>query len=779
MPQERVRAGRAACMDHYDLAASGERDGLWDWDLATNRVHFSPRWASMLGYEDGDIGNSPEEWLRRVHAEDQSRVRGEIEAQVAGTASGFDIRHRMHHSDGTCRWMVCRAAIVRDDRGLPLRLVGSHADVTADHLADPMTGLPNRELFADRVARSIERARRNPDFLYAVLLIELDRAVPGETAWQAANDPLPTAAARRLETCLRGAEPSPFPGDDYLVARLHGSQFAVLLDGLSWIGESHAAAERVLAGLLAPLQLRGRQVFPRASIGIAVSATGYTHTNDVLRDATAALSRARSLGGNRCEVFDTDLVHAAEVRLALEADLEQALQQDQFLLLYQPVVEAASSRIVGLEALARWQHPTRGMIPPQEFIPIAEKTGFIVSLESWTLREACRQLKAWQETLPVPRDLWVSVNLSGVHFRQPGIVERVGNALRDAGVDPSCLVLEMTESVVMEDPAAVKTLLMQLRVMGVRIGIDDFGTGHSSFAYLHQFPADFLKVDQSFVRGMEVRQDKADIVGSVAGLAGQLGLRVIAEGIESEAGLQLIRSRGCEYLQGFLLSRPVDVSAAAGLLRNGLPVPGSLRSDEDGPSPGPEARTDLPATRAREESSRHGMYVLAGVAILALLASPGLVGRFTGKPAAPPPPSKLRALDVAPVIAVPASPAASAGAGGLPTSATPPKPAPPKTTPRAPQRAAVTLEVDHQHVFGSCRGVLRVAAPGVSFNAEDAKDVFAFEYGRFQSALGTDSLTIKDARRTYRFTAAQGAGKGASQPPLARAFNAINDLQPK
>lgn len=758
-------------MDHYDLAVSGERDGLWDWDLTSNRVHFSPRWASMLGYDDGEVGNSPEEWLRRVHAEDQSQVRREIEAQVAGTGAGFDIRHRMHHRDGTCRWMVCRAAIVRDDRGLPLRLVGSHADVTADHLADPLTGLPNREAFADRVARSIERARRNPDFLYAVLLIEFDRPVPEGAACQAANDPLRTAAARRLETCLRGAEQSPFPGDDYLVARLHGSQFAVLLDGLSWIGEAHAAAERLLAGLLAPLQLRGRQVFPRASIGIAVSETGYTRTRDVLRDAGAALSRARSLGGNRCEVFDTDLVHAAEVRLALEADLEQALQQDQFLLLYQPVVEAASSRIVGLEALARWQHPTRGTIPPQEFIPIAEKTGFILSLESWTLREACRQLKAWHEGLPVTKDLWVSVNLSGVHFRQPGIVERVGKALREAGVDPSCLVLELTESAVMEDPAAVKTLLMQLRVMGVRIGIDDFGTGHSSFAYLHQFPADFLKVDQSFIRGMEVRQDKADIVGTVAGLAGQLGLRVIAEGIESEAGLQLIRSRGCEYLQGFLFSRPVDANAAADLLRNGLPVPDGRQSDEDGPSPGPEASNDLAPPRAQEGSARHGTYVVAGLAILALLASPGLVSRFTGEPAAPGPPPGPRELAAASAAAMPTPPSAS--------SAAPPKPAPSKATPRAPRPTAVTLVVDHQHVFGSCRGVLRVSASGVSFRAEDAKDVFVFEHGRFQSALGTDGLTIKDARRTYRFREAQGAGQGGSQPPLAKAFNAINNLQPK
>ncbi len=401
-------------MDPYRLAASGVRDGLWDWDLQTNRVHFSPRWVSMVGCEDGEVGTSPEEWFRRIHSEDQARVRQNIETHMAGGPAEFDIQHRMRQRNGTYRWMACRGIVVRDEHGAAVRLVGSHADVTADHVADALTGLPNRVLFLDRLAHSIERAKRFPDFSYAVLLIELEGPALEDQADGYAAAPVRSASARRLESCLRGAEGSPVPGDDYVVARLRGAQFAVLLDGLKRPGEAQAAAERVLAALLVPCQLRGRQVFPRASVGIAISLTGYTRTEDVMRDADAALYRARALGGNRSEVFDLDLLQSADARVELESDLGQALAQRQFLLFYQPILEAASNRIVGFEALARWQHPTRGMVSPVEFVPIAEQTGVIVPLGDWILGEACRQLQAWQQSLPIAKDFWVSVNVSSV-----------------------------------------------------------------------------------------------------------------------------------------------------------------------------------------------------------------------------------------------------------------------------------------------------------------------------------------------------------------------------
>jgi diguanylate cyclase (GGDEF)-like protein/PAS domain S-box-containing protein len=743
-------------MDHYDLAASGERDGLWDWDLATNRVHFSPRWAAMLGYEDAEVGNNPEEWLRRVHAEDQARVRREIEAQVAGPASGFDLRHRMHHRDGSYRWMVCRAAVVRDGHGRAVRLVGAHADVTADHLADPLTGLPNRDVFVERLARSVERARRNPDFLFAVLLVELEQGAAEGPGGQAAHDALLTASARRLESCVRGDDASPFPGDEALVARLRGRTCAVLVEGLARVAEVRAAADRVSAALMAPMLVRDRQVFPHASLGIAVSASGYASGAEVVRDAEAALSRARSLGGSRYEVFDPQLVQSAEAQLALETDLSHALDRGEIRLCYQPVVEAAGNRIVGLEALARWEHPARGTVPPHDFIPVAERTGFIVSLETWTLREACRQLAAWQAACPDSGNLWVSVNVSGSHFKHPGIVERVGAALREAALDPACLVLELTESVVIEDPAAVKSLIMQLRVMGVRIGIDDFGTGHSSFSYLHQFPADFLKVDQSFTRGLELRPDKADIVGAVAGLAGQLGLRVIAEGIENAAGLELVRARQCELVQGFFFSRPVEAAAVEALLRDGLQTDAAPLPDLTGPTgpDGPEAGN--PGVVARGPGARRGGFALVGVAVVALLASPGMADRLGGDPAAPALPAHPRALAIArPLGALPvpdvlplprrapaalAATGADSGAAGRSATAA----------------SEAVLQVEHRHVFGGCTGQLRASPSGLSFTAADGQDAFAFAPGGFTAQHSGDTLTIKDGRRTYRFTVASG-----------------------
>jgi diguanylate cyclase (GGDEF)-like protein/PAS domain S-box-containing protein len=762
-------------MDQYRLAVSGERDGLWDWDLASNRVHFSPRWLAMVGCDDGEVGNGPEEWFGRIHPDDRPRVERDIEAHAANGASTFEVRHRIRHRDGSYRWVACRGIVVRDGNGVAIRIAGAHADVTADHSTDPVTGLPNREMFLDRLARAIERARRSPDFLYSVVLVDLEPSPADESPAQGANDPLLTAAARRLETCLRGVDAS--AGTDYVVARLRGSQFAILLEGLTRVGEAQAAAERTLTGLIAPLALRGRQVFPRASLGIAVSATGYTAADEVLRDADAAVYRARSLGGNRCEVFDLELVHSARKRLELEADIEQALSGGQFRLFYQPVVEAGSGRIVGLEALARWQHPTRGLLPPEDFIPAAEETGFIVALESWTLREACRQLKAWQASLPIAAGVWVSVNLSGAHVRVPGLLERVGDSLREAALDPACLVLELTESVVIDDPAAVRTLLMQLRVMGVRVGIDDFGTGHSSFAYLHQFPADFLKVDQSLTRGMEVRTDKADIVGTLAGLAAQLGLEVIAEGIESRAGLDLARARGCTYLQGFLFSRPVSADAAEDLLRNGgVAVVDASESGRQQAPGAPENRPPVRASRTAAAFSGRRGFIHVGLAALALVAAVGLPGRFTKAPVGPPLPSRPRALATASPLVPLAPPPGLISATGPITSPSG-SPGLSAAKPSVPRRA--TIVVEHRHAFGGCRGVLRMSPAGLSFASDDAKDLFAFEHGRFEYALGGDTLTIKDGRRTYRFKAAGATGNDASQPPLQAIVNAIAALQPK
>ncbi len=566
-------------MNQHHLAARGDHSGLWDWNLATGRVHFSPRWIAMVGSDEHQVGNTPDAWLRRVHPDDIGEVRRQIDEHLAGGASEFDLPHRLLHRDGTYRWTSCHGVVVRNESGKAVRVVGCHSDVTADRVADALTGLPNRLLFMDHLARALERSRRNPTHHFAVLLVDLGRADSHEDeAGARTPDPLLTAAARRLETSLRSGDGGASMSRDHLVARVRGDEFAILLDGLAEIGDARVVADRVLGELLSSFMIGGDEVFLSASVGIAVSATGYAQPEAVMRDADTALHRARLLGRSRCEVFDTAILRSAQTELQLDSDFTEALARGEFVLFFQPVVELDTHRVAGFEALVRWQHPSRGLVPPSEFIPIAEKTGFIVPLGLWTLRAACLQLKAWRESLSAADTAWVSVNLSGPQFNQPSLVDDIAQVLRDTGLPARCLVVELTEGVAMENPTAVKGQLMQLRVMGVKIALDDFGTGQSSLAYLHQFPADKLKLDRSFVRDMETRNDVRDIVGAVTGLAHQLGLEVIAEGVETSGQLALVRSLGCEYVQGYFFSKPVDSECAAELLRTGFPpLPGSER----------------------------------------------------------------------------------------------------------------------------------------------------------------------------------------------------------
>ena len=559
-------------MDPFGLAKRGEDDGLWEWNLTTKRIHFSPRWISMLGCEQHEVGNAPEEWFRRVHPEDLKRVQSEIDAHLAGKSPQFESQHRMLHKEGTYRWMSCRGLVSRDEEGQPVHLAGYHSDVTAEKVADALTGLPNRLLFIDRLARSIERAKRRNDFLFAVLLVDIDRfGSLVERLGPRAGDELLISSARRLETSLRAGDTVARLGRDHLVARLGGDEFTILLDGLNEIGEARFVAERLLGEISTPFELGGHEVFVTASIGIALSASGYIRPEDALRDADIALHRAKSLGKARCEVFDTAVLTSAQVRLQIEADLREALTRQEFTVAYQPIVSLSSDQIVGFEALMRWNHPVRGAVSPQDFIPVAERTGLIVPLGRWILQEACRQLKAWQVQPGIPEGLWVSVNFSCLQFKQPALVKQIGEMLRDVKLEPRSLMMELTEGVVMENPEAISGLLMQLRVLGVKIALDDFGTGYSSLSYLRQFPVDFLKIDHTFVRRMETSKDLAEITRTIGSLAHQLGLRVIAEGIENEEQLNLVRSLNCEYGQGYLFSKPVDGEKAEALLKTGFP----------------------------------------------------------------------------------------------------------------------------------------------------------------------------------------------------------------
>ena len=552
--------------ERYALAARGANDGLWDWNLAANAVYFSARWKAMLGFQDNEIGTNPEEWLERIHDADRERVKDEIAAHQKGSTPHFESEHRMLHKDGTFRWMLSRGLAVNGASGVPLRMAGSQTDITEGKVSDPLTGLPNRLLFIDRLGRLIKHAKRRKDYLFAVLFLDLDGfKMINDSLGHLMGDQLLLAVATRLEKCLRSSDTVARLGQGFTMARLGGDEFTVLLDDLKDAGDASRAAERLMKELTSPFMLAGKEVFTSVSIGIALSSPSYEEPEDILRDADTAMYRAKSLGKARFEVFDADMRASVMARLQLETDLRRALEREEFQNFYQPIVSLVSGRIVGFEALLRWHHPTRGLVPPSEFIPVAEDTGLIRELGWWNLREACRQMTLWRQQYK-NYDLTVSVNLSAKQFLQPNLVNDISKLLQELKLPPSTLKLEITESTVMADPAEAVEMLQQIKSLGISLAIDDFGTGYSSLSYLHRFPLDTLKIDRSFISGMKEGGEGMEIARTILPMAKNLHLDVIAEGVETAEQLALLQKLQCKYGQGYYFSKPVSAEGAEALL---------------------------------------------------------------------------------------------------------------------------------------------------------------------------------------------------------------------
>jgi diguanylate cyclase (GGDEF)-like protein len=438
----------------------------------------------------------------------------------------------------------------------------SFTDVTDSKVNDVLTGLPNRSLFMDRAARALLGTRRHPDLLFAVLFIDLDRfKVINDSLGHAAGDELLIQVAERLEGCIRSEDS---------LARLGGDEFAILLSDIGGIKDAVRVAERVQLVLGVSFQIDGREVFTSASIGIALSSTGYERAEDILRDADTAMYRAKGLGKARHEVFDAEMRAQVVSVLRLETDLRFALERNELRLFYQPVISLQTGTITGFEALVRWEHPERGLIPPGEFIPLAEETGLIIAIDRWVLLQACVQLHAFQKLFPRPMPLTMSVNVSGKHFRDQHLLEHVEQALASFEVSPSTLVLELTETSLMKQTTEeLVTFLDGLHHRHVRLAMDDFGTGYSSLSYLHQLSFDLLKIDRSFVCRLGQTQKDFEIVQTMVVLAFNLGIKVVAEGVETKEQLDLLRQMGCDAAQGYLFSRPVPLEKATILLEEG------------------------------------------------------------------------------------------------------------------------------------------------------------------------------------------------------------------
>ena len=568
---ERKRAERALreSEQRYALAALGANDGLWDWDLMSDRVYFSPRWKAMLGFAEAEVGECTEEWLERIHEDDRATFRVHLEHHLEGLTPHLQCEYRMRHRDGEYRWMLCRGIAVRGCEGCAQRMAGSQTDIHErkqaeeqlyhDALHDALTGLPNRVLLMDRLERALERTRREPSAVCAVLFIDLDRFKNvNDSLGHLAGDHLLVECARRLMTDRR-------PGDT--LARLGGDEFILLLEGVSGLEDAVHVVERIQEQFAHAFEILGHDLYMAASIGVAMGSKEYQRPEDLLRDADNAMYQAKARGKACYSVFDASMHTRAVAFLQVETSLRRAIDRQNFLIYYQPVVCLQSGELVGFEALLRWQHAERGLILPADFIPLAEETRLILRIGDWVLREACRQLQAWRRKQAGLERVHIAVNVSSKQFSEENLVARVAGILTETGLPANSLVLEITESVIMENMELAAAKLRELRSLGIRISMDDFGTGYSSLSYLHRFPVDTLKIDQSFVRHMGEAGESVEIVRAILSLARTLHLDVVAEGTETQAQADILQSLGCPHSQGYLYSVPLPKQQASALLR--------------------------------------------------------------------------------------------------------------------------------------------------------------------------------------------------------------------
>ena len=552
----------------YALAARGANDGLWDWDIVADEVYYSPRWKQMLEYPEETIGNGLDEWLSRVHPDDAARVRLELDAHLRGATDHFQSEHRIAAADGGWRWVVSRGLAVRDGKGRATRMAGSQTDITERKLAeaqllhdafhDTLTGLANRTLFLDRMLHCIQLSARRSDFRFAVLFMDLDRfKVVNDSLGHLQGDQLLITVAERLRHCLRAGD---------TLARLGGDEFTFLFEDITDESVATRMAERIQGELARPVRIGDQDIVMSASMGIALNTSGYERAEDMLRDADAAMYRAKEAGRGRYELFDTAMHARALHSLQVESELRVALEHDQFEVWYQPITAVDADTVAGFEALVRWRHPTRGLLLPEHFLEVACDTRLIVPMGRRVLCTACEQLAGWRRERTDAAGWFVSVNLSSQELAQPDLVEFVQTTLQRCGLPASNLRLEVTEGSLIENTDHSLHVMQALRAHGVQLSIDDFGTGYSSLNYLRRYPFDTLKIDRSFVSELLSDPTRRDIVQTVITLAHNLGLSVVAEGSEDDATLGTLREMNCEFAQGWSIARPLPAAAVDGFI---------------------------------------------------------------------------------------------------------------------------------------------------------------------------------------------------------------------
>jgi diguanylate cyclase (GGDEF)-like protein/PAS domain S-box-containing protein len=559
------------------LAIEGSGIGLWHWQVQTGEVWASDRCATLIGYTLDDLRSDRiETWQQFVHPDDRDRKKTALQRHLDGLDTTYDCEFRLRHRTGHWVWVLDRGRVVEwDDARRPLRMSGTYTDITERRLAevehrrvadqmlynslhDTLTQLPNRTLLLQRLELALQRVDRRQQAQFAVLFLDLDHfKVINDSLGHLAGDEALVLVAQKLRSLIH-------PSD--LAARLGGDEFVLLLEDIHSLQEPVVLANRLLRELQLPLGVRGRNVFLNASIGIVLGNGEYHTPLEPLRDADIAMYQAKAQGRGRYVVFNESMHQQAIQRLQLEQELRNAIDQEELLLYYQPIFHLETQKISGFEALVRWQHPERGFVPPDRFIPIAEETGLIVSLDRWVLTQATRQLAHWHQRYPHCAHLTISVNVSVKDLLHPNLRCDITRLLAATGLQGHHLNLEITESTLIEDIQAMVGLLHQLKAEGFTVTIDDFGTGYSSLSYLHQLPVDGLKIDRSFVMAMEASRRNSDIVETIITLSNRLGLVAIAEGVETQAQLTHLHALGCELGQGYWFAKPLPAEAIDTLL---------------------------------------------------------------------------------------------------------------------------------------------------------------------------------------------------------------------
>ncbi len=544
--------------ERYALVISGSNDGIWDWDLRNDEIFFSARWKELLGYAEGDGGETLSLWFDRIHPEDEGRVKSDIQKHIEGVSLRLDCEYRMRHRNHTYRWVRTRGTSLRDDTGRAYRLAGTQIDITESKVVDPLTGLPNRNLFVERVNNALSRMTSHPDAYFAVLLTRISNWEAIKQSYgQSFCDKVLIESAQRMVRLTHAKN---------TLGTLGENIFGLLLEDTNEALDAVDTFMRIRDNIRQPLILDGEEIRPDLVAGIFLGDTSLEGGDEAVHAATIALNTADETAAKSYEIYDTDMRSRVVSRLKLETDLRSALQKNEFVLHYQPIYQLDNNRLYGFEALLRWFSQSRGTVGPDQFIPVAESTGDIVPIGRWVLDAGIRQIVDWNKRFPEREPIVVNVNVSGKQVVSPSFIQNVTDFLANSALAPGQLKLEITETAVMDDEVKVIDVMNTLKSRGIRFAVDDFGTGYSSLAVLQKLPVDTVKIDRAFVSGLAEDARKRSMVEMVVTLSHGFGFDVVAEGIENPEEEDFLTSLNCNYGQGYYFSMPIPADEAMALI---------------------------------------------------------------------------------------------------------------------------------------------------------------------------------------------------------------------